>query len=76
MSVAADSARLTTRLEKLSFSPWHRRLLLLAFFGTLFDAAVYRTYGSILVEERFTPAGFKAPLAMILSIASGNGRCN
>ena|SRR5258708_2456541 len=32
--------------------------------GTLFDAAVYRTYGSILVEERFTPAGFKAPLGL------------
>jgi 3-hydroxyisobutyrate dehydrogenase-like beta-hydroxyacid dehydrogenase len=32
--------------------------------GTLFDAPVYRTYGSILVEERFTPAGFKAPLGL------------
>nr|WP_283807630.1 NAD(P)-dependent oxidoreductase [Bradyrhizobium lablabi] len=32
--------------------------------GTLFDAPVYRTYGRILVEERFTPAGFKAPLGL------------
>jgi 3-hydroxyisobutyrate dehydrogenase-like beta-hydroxyacid dehydrogenase len=32
--------------------------------GTLFDAAVYRTYGTILAEERFTPAGFAAPLGL------------
>ncbi len=30
--------------------------------GTLFDAPVYRTYGPILVNERFRPAGFAAPL--------------
>jgi len=32
--------------------------------GTLFDAAVYRNYGAILVEERFRPAGFAAPLGL------------
>ena len=48
MSVAADSARLTARLEKLSFSPWHRRLFLLAFFGTLFDAADFAMFGAAL----------------------------
>ena len=32
--------------------------------GTLFDAPVFRNYGAILVEERFTPAGFKAPLGL------------
>ena len=32
--------------------------------GTLFDAPVYRTYGAILVEERFRPAGFAAPLGL------------
>lgn len=32
--------------------------------GTLFDAPVYRTYGGILAEERFVPAGFKAPLGL------------
>jgi 3-hydroxyisobutyrate dehydrogenase-like beta-hydroxyacid dehydrogenase len=32
--------------------------------GTLFDAPVYRTYGEILVEERFRPAGFAAPLGL------------
>ena len=32
--------------------------------GTLFDAPVYRTYGAILVEGRFKPAGFAAPLGL------------
>ncbi len=30
--------------------------------GTLFDAPVYRTYGRILVDGSFRPAGFAAPL--------------
>jgi 3-hydroxyisobutyrate dehydrogenase-like beta-hydroxyacid dehydrogenase len=32
--------------------------------GTLFDAPVYRNYGAILVDERFRPAGFAAPLGL------------
>ncbi len=32
--------------------------------GTLFDAPAYRTYGAILVEGRFKPAGFAAPLGL------------
>ena len=32
--------------------------------GSLFDAPVYRNYGTALVEERFTPAGFAAPLGL------------
>ncbi len=32
--------------------------------GTLFDAPVYRNYGQILVEARFKPAGFAAPLGL------------
>jgi 3-hydroxyisobutyrate dehydrogenase-like beta-hydroxyacid dehydrogenase len=32
--------------------------------GTLFSAPVYHTYGEILVEERFRPAGFAAPLGL------------
>lgn len=32
--------------------------------GTLFDAPIYRTYGEILSEERFRPAGFRAPLGL------------
>ena len=32
--------------------------------GTLFDAPVYKNYGAMIVENRFTPAGFKAPLGL------------
>jgi 3-hydroxyisobutyrate dehydrogenase-like beta-hydroxyacid dehydrogenase len=32
--------------------------------GSLFSAPIYRTYGSILVEQRFDPAGFALPLGM------------
>lgn len=32
--------------------------------GTLFDAPVFRTYGGILAEEKFRPAGFAAPLGL------------
>jgi len=32
--------------------------------GTLFDAPLYRNYGAALVEERFRPAGFAAPLGL------------
>jgi 3-hydroxyisobutyrate dehydrogenase-like beta-hydroxyacid dehydrogenase len=32
--------------------------------GTLFDSSIYRTYGTILAEERFKPAGFAAPLGL------------
>ncbi|MBB4615967.1 NAD(P)-dependent oxidoreductase [Sphingomonas abaci] len=41
-----------------------RRTLLEVLTGTLFDAPVYRTYGEILVEDRFRPAGFAAPLGL------------
>jgi 3-hydroxyisobutyrate dehydrogenase-like beta-hydroxyacid dehydrogenase len=32
--------------------------------GTLFDTPLYRNYGAALVEERFRPAGFAAPLGL------------
>lgn len=32
--------------------------------GSLFDAPIFRTYGAILVDERFKPAGFAAPLGL------------
>ena len=38
--------------------------LLEVLLGTLFDAQVYRTYGPILVNESFRPAGFAAPLGL------------
>ena len=30
--------------------------------STLFNAPVYKTYGSLIVERKFEPAGFAAPL--------------
>ncbi len=41
-----------------------RAMLLGVLTGTLFGAPVYKTYGEILVEDRFTPAGFAAPLGL------------
>lgn len=38
--------------------------LLEVLLGTLFDAPVFRNYGAILVEQRFRPAGFAAPLGL------------
>jgi 3-hydroxyisobutyrate dehydrogenase-like beta-hydroxyacid dehydrogenase len=32
--------------------------------GTLFDSPVYRIYGGILASDRYTPAGFAAPLGL------------
>lgn len=32
--------------------------------GTLFGAPIYETYGKLLVEEKFRPAGFAAPLGL------------
>lgn len=42
------SAGLLDKLETLPFSRWHRRLLLVAFFGTLFDAADFAMFGAAL----------------------------
>lgn len=41
-----------------------KRALLEVLTGTLFDAPVYRTYGEILIDERYRPAGFPAPLGL------------
>ncbi|MEG3082366.1 NAD(P)-dependent oxidoreductase [Sphingomonas sp. PB2P12] len=41
-----------------------RRTLLDVLTGTLFNAPIYQTYGDILVEDRFHPAGFAAPLGL------------
>ncbi len=41
-----------------------KRQVLEVLTATLFDAPVYRNYGSILIEERFRPAGFAAPLGL------------
>jgi len=42
--------------------------------STLFNAPVYKTYGGLIVEQKFEPAGFAAPLAhkdMRLVLAAG-----
>jgi 3-hydroxyisobutyrate dehydrogenase-like beta-hydroxyacid dehydrogenase len=39
-----------------------RRQYLEFLTSTLFGAPVYKTYGSLIVEEKFEPAGFAAPL--------------
>lgn len=41
-----------------------RATLLDVLTGTLFGAPIYQTYGEILVEGRFRPAGFTAPLGL------------
>lgn len=32
--------------------------------GTLFSAPIYKTYGALIVEEKYQPAGFKVPLGL------------
>jgi 3-hydroxyisobutyrate dehydrogenase-like beta-hydroxyacid dehydrogenase len=32
--------------------------------STLFDAPVYKTYGNLIVDSKFEPAGFAAPLGL------------
>lgn len=42
--------------------------------STLFDAPAYRTYGALIADERFSPAGFAAPLGLKdvrLALAAG-----
>lgn len=41
-----------------------RRAMLDVLTGTLFGAPIYNLYGEILVEDRFRPAGFAAPLGL------------
>lgn len=41
-----------------------KKQLLEVLTGTLFDSPVYRNYGAALVEDRFKPAGFAAPLGL------------
>jgi len=41
-----------------------KKQLLDVLTGTLFDSPVYRNYGAGLVEGRFKPAGFAAPLGL------------
>ncbi|HXS40260.1 MAG TPA: MFS transporter [Stellaceae bacterium] len=42
------AAGLLARLERLPFSPWHKRLIAVAFFGVMFDAADFAMFGAAL----------------------------
>lgn len=61
MSAVEAMAEAMTLAEKGGVS---RATLLEVLTGTLFGAPVYQTYGDILVEDRFRPAGFAAPLGL------------
>ena len=61
MSAVEAMAEAMTLAEKGGVD---RATLLEVLTGTLFGAPVYQTYGNILVEDRFRPAGFAAPLGL------------
>jgi 3-hydroxyisobutyrate dehydrogenase-like beta-hydroxyacid dehydrogenase len=61
MSAVEAMAEAMTLAEKGGVD---RATLLEVLTGTLFGAPVYKTYGDILVEDRFRPAGFAAPLGL------------
>ncbi len=61
MSAVEAMAEAMTLAEKGGVD---RAALLEVLTETLFGAPVYRTYGDILVEDRFRPAGFAAPLGL------------
>src|SRR3974390_447687 len=45
---AAASATLVGRLERLSFSRWHRNFFIFCFLGIMFDAADFALFGAAL----------------------------
>src|SRR3974377_2596944 len=45
---AVTSATLVGRLERLSFSVWHRNFFILCFLGIMFDAADFALFGAAL----------------------------
>ena len=61
MSAVEAMAEAMTLAEKGGVD---RAALLEVLTGTLFGAPVYQTYGDILVNDRFRPAGFPAPLGL------------
>jgi 3-hydroxyisobutyrate dehydrogenase-like beta-hydroxyacid dehydrogenase len=61
MSAVEAMAEAMTLAEKGGVA---RATLLEVLTGTLFGAPIYQTYGDILVEDRFRPAGFAAPLGL------------
>ncbi|HEX7969586.1 MAG TPA: MFS transporter [Stellaceae bacterium] len=71
MAIRGEAASLLERLDRLPFSRWHRALLLVAFFGIVFDAADFAIFGAALptISREFglTPAqaGLLATLGLI-----------
>lgn len=61
MAAVDAMAEAMTLVEKGSVTP---SKLLEVLTGTLFGAPVYHSYGEILLEQRFRPAGFAAPLGL------------
>jgi 3-hydroxyisobutyrate dehydrogenase-like beta-hydroxyacid dehydrogenase len=61
MSAVEAMAEAMTLAEKGGVA---RETLLEVLTGTLFGSPIYQTYGEILVEDRFRPAGFAAPLGL------------
>ena len=61
MSAVEAMAEAMTLAEKGGVD---RATLLEVLTGTLFGAPVYQTYGDILVDDRFRPAGFAAPFGL------------
>lgn len=69
-SAGRTAAAILARLEALPFSPWHRRLLIVAAFGVFFDATDFAIFGSALPaisrEFQFNPqqAGLFATIGL------------
>lgn len=61
MAAVDAMAEAMTLVEKGSVTP---SKLLEVLTGTLFGAPVCHSYGEILLEQRFRPAGFAAPLGL------------
>ncbi|TRW16730.1 NAD(P)-dependent oxidoreductase [Glacieibacterium frigidum] len=61
MAAVEAMAEAMTLAEKGGVPP---AVLLEVLTGTLFDAPVYHSYGAILLEQKFRPAGFAAPLGL------------
>jgi MFS transporter, putative metabolite:H+ symporter len=68
---AAASATLVGRLERLSFSRWHRNFFILCFLGIMFDAADFALFGAALppIAREFglgpAPAGLLATVGLV-----------
>ena len=72
MSIAQiKPAELLSRLNRLSFSKWHRNFFIVAFLGIMFDAADFALFGAALplISREFglgpAQAGFLATVGLI-----------